>query len=320
MAASIPTPERSNRSSSARCAAPNNCRTSIWTRPTVPTTRAAWSSRKNLPLNPSCGSPACAISPRCPPCREKSSLIHDDQGCFSEIHQSFFFGDGLGFLGLHVGDDREQHEATFLSRYDEVLRKARAVGILTGGKSPEHDVAIDQLAGATGSKLAFAVPGVGRDHGGGDIETFDAIHGRDYSDEANRLVGLPCRAVGGNGNRRFGPAQDSRVMQRGLENEIRRQLDGFDLHFRRSVLRRVRPEASSHRRRRCRYRLRSKPDGEITGVGDALLLNERDTIRQCRQQQGGPIQLELEQLPLRKGRCRNSLPLRNARTYRSGRW
>ena len=47
------------------------------------------------------------ISPRHPPCREKSSLIHDDQRCFSEIHQSFFFGDGLGFLGLHVGDDRE---------------------------------------------------------------------------------------------------------------------------------------------------------------------------------------------------------------------
>src|SRR5216684_1618733 len=61
-------------------------------------TTAAWSLRKNFPLNPSSGSPACAISPRHAPRREKSSLIHDDQGCFSEIHQSFFFGDGLGFF------------------------------------------------------------------------------------------------------------------------------------------------------------------------------------------------------------------------------
>src|SRR3981189_2550777 len=98
----------------------------------MPTTRAAWSSHENLPPSPSCGSPACAISPRRPPCREKSSLIHDDQGCLSEINQSFFFGDGLGFLGLHVGDDREKHQAPESQRDDELLRKARAIGILAG--------------------------------------------------------------------------------------------------------------------------------------------------------------------------------------------
>src|SRR5712671_4364651 len=68
---------------------------------------SSMSLRKNFPLNPSSGSPACAISPRHAPRREKSSLIHDDQGCFSEIHQSFFFGDGLGFFCFHVGYDRE---------------------------------------------------------------------------------------------------------------------------------------------------------------------------------------------------------------------
>src|SRR5665213_1003393 len=159
------------------------------------------------------------------------AIDHYQRG-LPEVRQPFFPGDGLGFFGFHVGDHGKQDEAASFSRYDEVLRNARPVGILAGGKSPEHDVAVHQLAGAAGSKLALAIPRIRRHHGGGDVETLGGVFRRNDPDETDRLVGPPRRAGRCDGNRRFSPAQDPRVTQRGPENEIRRQFDGFDLHFR----------------------------------------------------------------------------------------
>src|SRR6266404_1064107 len=102
-------------------------------------------------------------------------LIDDDPRRLSEVGEPLVLGDRLGLLGLHVRNHGEHDEAALLSRNDEVLRKTRPGRILAGGEAPEHDIAIDEFAGPAGSKLAAAILGVGRDHGGGDVQSLQPL-------------------------------------------------------------------------------------------------------------------------------------------------